>query len=121
MKICMPVVESNGRASRLSGHFGSAPWFAIYDADSGDIAFVRNDESAHEHGSCMPVEALRKSGAETVLCKGMGMRAIQLLTAAGITPCSTGAETVDGAIADHDAGRTPAMDAASACRSHGCH
>jgi len=33
MKICMPVSEAKGMDSVIYGHFGSAPFFAVYDTD----------------------------------------------------------------------------------------
>jgi len=71
MKICMPVLDEKGMDSVVYGHFGSAPFFAVYDTDKKDVSFVNNNEREHEHGQCMPVAALQKIGAEAVLCKGM--------------------------------------------------
>jgi len=65
----MPVPEQNGMNSVIFGHFGSAPYFAMYDTEKKDVSFVTNNESEHEHGQCMPVGYLQKNGAEIVLCK----------------------------------------------------
>ena len=121
MRICLPVGNENGLDSVVFGHFGSAPFFAMYDTITREVSFVNNDESAHVHGSCMPVDALRKNNAEAVLCKGMGMRAANLLLEAGITPYLVEAETVAEAISHYDARKVKVLDAASACRSHNCH
>ena len=34
MKICIPVETSSGMKSLVYGHFGSAPYFAIYDMET---------------------------------------------------------------------------------------
>ena len=121
MRICLPVGNANGMDSLVFGHFGSAPFFAIYDTDKREVSFVENNESAHTHGSCMPVDALRKNNAQAVLCKGMGMRAANLLLQAGITPYLVEAETIAEAILHYDTQKVKVLDAASACRSHNCH
>jgi predicted Fe-Mo cluster-binding NifX family protein len=121
MKICMPVLEAKGMDSVIYGHFGSAPFFAIYDTDKNSASFVNNNESEHEHGQCMPVDALKKIGAETVLCKGMGMRAANILLEAGITPYMVDAGTIAEGIAQFKAKKVVVMDAGNACRHHDCH
>lgn len=121
MKICMPVLEENGLDSIIFGHFGSAPFFATYDTADNQVSFVNNNESEHEHGQCMPVDALKRIGAEAVLCKGMGMRAANLLIQAGITPYMVDAQTISDAIAQYNAKNVVVMDESRACNHHGCH
>jgi predicted Fe-Mo cluster-binding NifX family protein len=121
MKICMPVLEEKGMNSIVFGHFGSAPFFALYDTESQALSIVNNSLGEHEHGQCMPVDAIRKTGAQAVLCKGMGMRAANLLTEAGITPYMVEAGTVSDAIAQYTAKNAAVLDASKACRHHDCH
>lgn len=121
MKICMPVSTSNGINSEIYGHFGSAPFFAIYDSAADSVAVVNNGVGEHEHGQCMPVTAIRNTGAEAVLCKGMGMRAANLLVEAGITPYMVDAETVNEAIKKFKTKDIVVLDASRACQHHDCH
>jgi Uncharacterized conserved protein len=121
MKICMPVLDEKGMDSVVYGHFGSAPFFAVYDTEKKDVSFVNNNESEHEHGQCMPVAALQKIGAEAVLCKGMGMRAANLLFGAGITPYMVDAETILEALKQYEAKNIAVLDANKACQHHDCH
>jgi predicted Fe-Mo cluster-binding NifX family protein len=69
----------------------------------------------------MPVDAIRKTGANAVLCKGMGMRAANLLIGAGITPYMVEAEMVSDAISRFKANDVTLLDASNACQHHGCH
>jgi predicted Fe-Mo cluster-binding NifX family protein len=121
MKICMPVPEPNEMNSVIFGHFGSAPFFAMYDTEKKDVSFVSNNESEHEHGQCMPVGYLQKNGAEIVLCKGMGARAANLLISAGIKPYMVDADTVADAIKDFTSGKAVLMNESIACHEHDCH
>lgn len=120
MKICMPVLDEKGMDSVVYGHFGSAPFFAVYDTDKKDVLFVNNNESEHEHGQCMPVAALQKIGAEAVLCKGMGIRAANLLIEAGITPYMVDAGTISEALRQYEEKNVAVLDADKACKHHGC-
>jgi predicted Fe-Mo cluster-binding NifX family protein len=121
MKICMPVLDEKGMDSVVYGHFGSAPFFALYDTDKQTVSFVKNNESEHEHGQCMPVAALQKIGAEVMLCKGMGMRAANLLIEAGITPNMVDAKTISDAITQFNEKNVNVMNVSNACQHHGCH
>jgi len=121
MKICMPVLDDKGMDSVVFGHFGSAPFFAVLDSETSAITIVKNGVGEHEHGQCMPVDAIKKTGAEAVLCKGMGLRAANLLIEAGITPYMVEAGTVGEAIAHYKAKNVTLMDASKACQHHGCH
>jgi predicted Fe-Mo cluster-binding NifX family protein len=121
MKLCMPVVESNGMNSIVFGHFGSAPFFAVYDTETEKLSLVNNNESEHEHGKCMPVDALSKLGAGAVLCKGMGLRAVNLLAAAGIGAFLVEGVTVAEAVAEFTDRKARVLDANGACQHHGCH
>jgi len=121
MKICMPVLSSDGINSQIYGHFGSAPFFAIYDSATDNVTIVNNSVGEHEHGQCMPVNAIKGTGAEAVLCRGMGMRAANLLTEAGIKPYMVDAETVNDAIQQYKAKNIVVLDASRACQGHDCH
>jgi predicted Fe-Mo cluster-binding NifX family protein len=121
MKICVPVLSSDGKDSQIYGHFGSAPYFAIYDSASDDISIVNNGVAEHEHGQCMPVNVIKNTGAEAVLCKGMGMRAANLLAGAGITAYMVDAATVKEAIEKYKTKDIAVLDASRACQGHDCH
>jgi predicted Fe-Mo cluster-binding NifX family protein len=103
------------------GHFGSAPFFALFDTDAHDLSIVSNTLEKHDHGQCMPVDAIKKTGAGAVLCKGMGMRAANLLLGAGITPYIVDAMTVSEAISRYNKNAVTVMNATNACQHHDCH
>jgi predicted Fe-Mo cluster-binding NifX family protein len=120
MKICMPVLEDKGMDSVVHGHFGSAPCFAVYDSETKNVAFSPNNEADHEHGSCMPVNALRTLGAQAVLCRGMGIRAANHLVAAGIKPFLVEAETITEAIGKYERREIRVLDEQTSCHAHNC-
>jgi predicted Fe-Mo cluster-binding NifX family protein len=59
MKICMPVEGLNGLNERIFGHFGSSPYFLIYDTETKEIKTVKNTNENHIHGACQPTDLLK--------------------------------------------------------------
>ena len=84
MKICIPVERNDGMKSQVYGHFGSAPFFAVYDMDVKELEMIENGNSHHEHGMCNPLGALSGKNIGAVVCGGMGAGAVAKLNAAGI-------------------------------------
>ena len=84
MKICMPVMESNGIYSIMCEHFGSSPFFLVHDTDTGSSDIVPNSSAHHDHGMCSPLSVLGSYNLGAVICKGIGGGAIAKLNAMGI-------------------------------------
>jgi predicted Fe-Mo cluster-binding NifX family protein len=84
MKICVPVGENKGMDSVCYGHFGSAPYFVIFDTEAGKLEVLDNGNSNHVHGQCNPVGTLMECGADCIIVAGMGARAVQMLQNANI-------------------------------------
>jgi len=121
MRLCIPTLDTKGLDSAMCDHFGSAPYFTLYDTESKQISTAINGHSKHTHGSCMPVDMLKTHQADTVLCKGMGARAINMLTAAGIKPFLVDAATVSEAIEKFNAKNVRILNVRNACQNHDCH
>ena len=49
MKVCFPVVEVNGIASEVYGHFGSAPAFIIVETQNNNVTVINNKDQQHAH------------------------------------------------------------------------
>ena len=84
MKICIPTEVNNGLKSIAYSHFGSAPYFIIYDTDIQSFQTIENANSQHEHGNCNPVGVLADNKVNAVIVGGMGMRALQMLNSIGV-------------------------------------
>ena len=121
MRICIPTLESNGTDARMSDHFGSAPYFTVYDTENRQVSTINNQNSEHAHGTCMPVDKLKEKKIDAVLCKGMGLRAVNMLLSAGIKPLLVEANTVADAITKHENGDVRIIDANLSCQHHECH
>ena len=84
MKICIPTKDDLGLESRVYDHFGSAPFFAMMDADSGRLDVVHNTDLDHRHHSCHHIDGLKTHNVDVVVCSGVGRRAFAALQEAGI-------------------------------------
>ena len=119
MRICVPTENDGGLDAPLSGHFGSAPYYTIKDTDTGSLESVSNQEHAHAHGQCAPVEWLTPHHLDAILVGGIGKRAFLRLKQAGLLVYLTDRKTVRDALAELDGGRLkePAVD--QICGGHG--
>ena len=52
MKICIPTQTNDGKTVEVYAHFGSAPFFTIYDIENGVVEVIDNSNQHHAHGMC---------------------------------------------------------------------
>jgi len=121
MKICIPTETGEGKNAQVYGHFGSAPYFTIYDTDSLALEIVENGNSHHEHGTCNPVAALQGRAVDMVVTGGMGARAVMMLNQTGIKVFRAVSGTVENIISTFDAQALEELTVQNACASHDCH
>ncbi len=121
MKICIPIEEENGMDSIAYGHFGSAPYFFIFDTIAKDFEVLNNNESEHEHGQCNPVQPLREKGVEAVVVAGMGARALTNLQSIGIKVYRTSeTKTIQEIISNFDSIKQEKLSLETSCNHHNC-
>jgi len=121
MKICIPTETSEGMGAQVYGHFGSAPYFALYDTDKDTVEFIDNSNQHHSHGTCHPMAALAGIPLSAVVCGGMGARAVQKLNEAGIKAYMATPGTVADIAAVFAKGGLKEITVEGACEGHGCH
>lgn len=121
MLACIPTEGNAGRDDVVYGHFGSAPYFTLYNSDTDEIQVIENRNAEHEHGSCHPMKNLAKFKIDAVICAGMGMRAIYALNSEGIKIYSSESKPVSEVLEKIKAGLLVEMDPSRACPGHGQH
>jgi len=121
MHICIPTETDTGKKAKVYGHFGSAPYFTIYDTEKDDCQTMDNSNQHHTHGTCHPIDTLGSKHIDAVVCAGMGMRAIQKLNEAGIKAYKTSAATVQEIIEKYRANELEELTLENACSRHRCH
>ena len=119
VKIAIPVAEYRGLESEVYGHFGSAPAFALVDAETMSVEAIGNRDHAHVHGACSPMKALAGARPDAVIVGGIGMGALMGLREAGIKVFRAVGGTVADAVRQLKAAELAEMDEAGACSGHG--
>jgi predicted Fe-Mo cluster-binding NifX family protein len=121
MKICIPITENEGLKAKVNAHFGSAPYFLIYDTQKDTFEIINNSDSHHMHGMCHPLKALDNKGIDAVVCGGMGARAVSKLNDGNIRAYRADGETVEEIIKRYKEGSLEEITVENACVDHNCH
>ncbi|OGW79649.1 MAG: diguanylate cyclase [Omnitrophica bacterium RIFCSPLOWO2_12_FULL_44_17] len=121
MKICIPIENNKGLASKVFGHFGSAPYFLIYDTEEKSSDVIENKNEHHAHGMCQPMNALAGKKIDAVVSGGMGARAVEKLNAGGIRAYRVIPGTVADIVDQFLKGGLEEMTVNNACIQHNCH
>jgi predicted Fe-Mo cluster-binding NifX family protein len=120
MRICIPVEDGSGLQSRCYPHFGSAPYFLIYDTVTRTPEVIDNGGRGHVHGMCQPLGALEGHSVGVVVCGGMGPRALERLNSGGIKVFMARGETASEAVRALEEGKSEELTIEGACRDHHC-
>ena len=121
MRICIPTTTNDGKTANVHAHFGSAPFFTIYDADKDAVEIIDNANQHHSHGMCQPMGALIGKKIDAVVCGGMGARAIQKLNEADIKVYRAIPGSVEEIAQQFSKGGLEEITAENACQEHNCH
>jgi predicted Fe-Mo cluster-binding NifX family protein len=121
MRICIPTKTKEGKTASVHEHFGSAPYFTIFDTEKNVIEIVDNSNQHHSHGMCQPMTALTDKNIEVVVCGGMGARAVQKLNETGIKVYMAPLGTAEDIINQYENGGLGELTAQNACNQHNCH
>ncbi|HKM17798.1 MAG: dinitrogenase iron-molybdenum cofactor biosynthesis protein [Firmicutes bacterium] len=110
MKIAIPVVD-NSEHTTISSAFGRAPYFLIYDTNTGEKHFVENQVARSSEGGAGVVagQLIVDSGVKAVLTPQCGANAASVITAAGIKIYKTEGDSVKDAVAQFQAGKLAAL------------
>lgn len=121
MKICIPTETNDGLTAPVFGHFGSAPFFTIYDTENRSIEIIDNANQHHAHGMCQPMSALNGKSINAVVTGGAGARAVQKLNEGGIRVFRAVPGSVADIVAQFGKGGLEELTVHNACAQHGCH
>jgi predicted Fe-Mo cluster-binding NifX family protein len=119
VNICIPVLDNQGPESLVSSHFGAAPVFMIVDTETGTCRAIVNTNQHHGHGMCAPLASLRGENIDGMVVGGIGMGALNKLSAASITVYRAEHATVAETLAALRAGTLKLVDPSMACAQHG--
>jgi predicted Fe-Mo cluster-binding NifX family protein len=86
-RIVIPVDSRRGIDSQLSGHFGRAPFFAVFELDqNGEVLTQKVVPNTSEHfgGTGFPPDRILQLEPKAVITPGMGPRALSRFQAAKV-------------------------------------
>ena len=118
MRLCIPTETQDGKQAQVYGHFGSAPFFTIYDTEKDVVEIIKNGNEHHVHGMCQPLASLAGYKIDGIVVGGIGMGALNKLTTAGMRVFMAEHETVKETIAAFTAGSLKPVQPGQACAHH---
>ena len=121
MKVCIPIEENKGLESIAFNHFGTAPFFLIYDLENEEIKVIENGDLNHSHGMCQPLKALGGEKVDAILVGGIGAGALMKLNNQGIKAYKVASETVLKNIDLLKSNKLGEFSVNNSCNHHGCH
>ena len=83
MKIVVPTDDKKGLNDNVAEHFGRCKTYTFID-EKGRVIEIIDNTSEHMGGYGLPPELMKKHGANVLLCKGLGPRALELCRQFGI-------------------------------------
>ena len=113
MVVCIPIVDDQALASRVSAHFRAAPLFLLFDTDAKQGRVLVNDRAARHRGRCEPVPALASERIDAYLVGGIGRRALSELEASGAKVFAVRGGTAAEALTAFVEGRLERVSAAA--------
>lgn len=94
MLVCIPSDGADAEHDTVCRHFGSAPYFTLYDTEQNSVQVIENANAHHSHGQCHPMTQLDPYHIDGLVCAGLGRRAADNLQRQGIAIYRAGAKTV---------------------------
>jgi predicted Fe-Mo cluster-binding NifX family protein len=119
MKVCFPVMENQGLASQVYGHFGSAPGFVVVDILTNEMTSINNSDQIHQHGACNPVAGLGGQQVDAIVVGGIGGGALHKLNSTGMRVFQAQEGTIAENIALFQANELPEYMPGHTCGGHG--
>ena len=93
MKIVIPTNNKKGLDDTVAEHFGRCLTYTFLN-EKGEVTEIIDNTSEHMGGSGLPPELMKKHGADILLCKDLGPRALNLCQELEIEVYACQAETV---------------------------
>jgi predicted Fe-Mo cluster-binding NifX family protein len=117
MKICIPTNGEGGLDDMVAQHFGRAPTYTMMDTETKEITVVQNT-GEHMGGTGLPPDFISKEGANTMLCSGLGPKAVHLFEQHGINVFVGVSGTITDAINAWENGLLEEATDENACNEH---
>ena len=120
MKICVPTLGNKGLDEDIGEHFGRVPTYTLVNTETNEIKIIDN-VSEHMGGQGYPPEIIAKTGAEVLICRGLGRRAIMMFDEFGIKVYVGASGTVRDALKLWEQNELIPASENNACAGHSGH
>ena len=117
MKVCIPTMGKRGLEEYVGEHFGRVPTYTLVDTNTNEVKVIENT-SEHLGGTGYPTEIIARTGAEIMLCGGLGRRAIAMFEDMGIMVYVGASGTVQDAIQMWEKNQLQEATDKNACDQH---
>lgn len=117
MKIVIPTNSKKGLADEIADHFGRSQTYTFLN-EKGEVTEIIDNTSEHMGGNGLPPELMKEYGAEILLCKDIGPRAINLCKELGIDVYVHEAEKVKDIFEFWQNNKIKKAGPEDACRQH---
>jgi predicted Fe-Mo cluster-binding NifX family protein len=117
MKIVIPTNNKKGLADKVADHFGRCLTYTFLN-EKGEVVEIADNTSEHMGGKGLPPELMKKHGADILLCRDLGPRALLLCQELGIRVYVGRAETVRDIFDMWENNKMKKADKEDTCREH---
>jgi predicted Fe-Mo cluster-binding NifX family protein len=117
MKIVIPTNNKKGLKDTIAEHFGRCETYTFLD-ENGKVVEIIANTSEHMGGIGLPPELMKKHGADILLCKGLGSRALNLCGELGMEVYVYQAEKVKEIFEMWRNNKLKKADPEDACKEH---
>ena len=117
MKIVIPTDNKNGLTATVAEHFGRCNTYTFLD-DEGKVVKIIDNTSEHMGGIGLPPELMKQHGADVLLCRELGPRALDLCGQFGIDTYICQARTVKEVFDLWKNNKVKKANSSSVCREH---
>ncbi len=93
IKIVIPTNDRSGLKDKVADHFGRCNTYTFLN-EKGKILEIIDNTSEHMGGKGLPPELMKERGANVLLCRDLGPKALNLCEEFGIEVSTAQAETV---------------------------
>ena len=84
-RIFFPLLDNNGLDSKISQHFGHAPFFGLYDVEKKELKIIENKLN-HTDPTKSPIDQIQDAvNPTTIFSKDIGGRAIEIIAQKGLS------------------------------------
>lgn len=119
MKLAIPVLDNNGKESRISEHFGHAPFFAFVEINGNDYNIeIENNPMAESHQPGQIPNYVHEKNVNVMVVRGIGARAIQFFEQLGIQVYRGAAGTIEEIVKEYIKGNIEDKDYEVADKHH---